>query len=165
MVDREQAERDESFMREALELAREAWRHGEVPVGAVVVDANGVVGRGHNAPVANSDPTAHAEIQALRDACLTRGNYRLAGTTVYCTVEPCLMCLGAMLHARIARLVFGAGDPKLGATSKLETLREAGGIFNHRFDVQGGVLAEEAGGLLVRFFDERRCGDTEAVAH
>ena len=157
-MDPELNARDERFMRLALELAEKARLEGEVPVGAVVVDGEDVVGRGHNSPVGLADPTAHAEVQAVRAAAAARNNYRLVGTTLYCTVEPCLMCLGALLQARVQRLVFGATDPKLGATAKLEALREEGGRFNHRFEIRGGVLADEAAALLLEFFGERRCG-------
>jgi tRNA(adenine34) deaminase len=143
-------------MRLALGLAEEAGRRGEVPVGAVAVAEGRVVGRGANAPVGTGDPTAHAEILALREAAGTLGNYRLVGVTLYCTVEPCVMCLGALLHARIRRLVYGAADPKVRSVAALETLREQGADFNHRFETTGGVLAEEASELLQRFFVERR---------
>jgi tRNA(adenine34) deaminase len=149
-------DQDEQFMRAALELAGQARRAGEVPVGAVVVVDGKVVGRGQNAPISGSDPTAHAEIVALRQAAVDVGNYRLAGATLYCTVEPCLMCLGAALHARIDRIVFGAADSKVGGTEMIEMLRRHGAEFNHRFETRGGVLAEEATGLLVGFFRERR---------
>jgi len=131
-------------MRLALEQADAAGRRGEVPVGAVAVIGDRVVGRGANASIARNDPSAHAEILALREAGATLGNYRLAGATLYCTVEPCLMCMGAALHARIERLVFGAADPKVGAASLLELLRPGGASFNHRFEITGGVLADES---------------------
>ncbi|HKQ61886.1 MAG TPA: tRNA adenosine(34) deaminase TadA [Candidatus Polarisedimenticolaceae bacterium] len=150
------SEGDERFMREALDLAREAGRSGEVPVGAVVVRAGEALGRGRNAPIGGSDPTAHAELLALRDAARRVGNYRLPGATLYSTVEPCLMCLGAALHARIARLIFAAPDPKIGAAARIEQWRSAGAEFNHRIEVCGGVLAEEAAALLWDFFDARR---------
>ena len=148
-------------MRAALASAREALRAGEVPVGAVVVVEDRVVGRGHNAPISRQDPTAHAEIVALREAASLLGNYRLSGATLYCTVEPCLMCLGAALHARVARLVFGAADTKVGGTEKIEWLRSRGAEFNHRFETHGGVLAEESGALLRDFFRDRRGDETE----
>jgi tRNA(adenine34) deaminase len=143
-------------MQVALDLARRAGRNGEVPVGAVVVVDGKVVGRGHNAPIAETDPTAHAEILALRQAAREGGNYRLAGGTLYCTVEPCLMCLGAAMHARVDRLVFGAPDSKVGGTEMIELLRERGAEFNHRFEIRGGVLADEAAALLHEFFRARR---------
>ena len=148
---------DERFMRLALEQAEEAGRRGEVPVGAVAVIGDRVVGCGANSPIARNDPTAHAEVVALRDAGRALANYRLDGTTLYCTVEPCLMCLGAALHARIDRLVFGAADPKIGATSFLENPR-SGASFNHRFEIAGGVLAEESSAMLRAFFRARRGG-------
>ena len=149
---------DERFMRLALDLAREARGAGEVPVGAVVVDDDLEVGRGRNATVGANDPTAHAEIVALRDAAARMGNHRLAGASLYCTVEPCLMCLGAALQARIRRLVYGAVDPKVGAVQRLAELRKQGAQFNHRFEIRGGVLAEESSELLLEFFRERRTG-------
>jgi len=149
-------ERDEEFMRLALDLARRSAQAGEVPIGAVVVVDGKVVGHGHNAPIAESDPSAHAEILALRRAAAELGNYRLTGATLYCTVEPCLMCLGAALHARVDRLVFGAADAKVGGTEMIECLRRHGAEFNHRFDCRGGVLADEAGSMLIEFFRNRR---------
>ncbi len=149
-------DQDQRFMRSALELAGQARDSGEVPVGAVVVLGGEAVGRGRNSPITLSDPTAHAEILALRDAAARVGNYRLSGATVYCTVEPCLMCLGAMLHARIGRLVYGAADPKVGATAKLESLGDLGAAMNHDFEILGGILAAEASALLVDFFRGRR---------
>ena len=146
----------ERFMRVALEEATLARRAGEVPVGAVAVVDGEIVGRGHNASLALHDPSAHAEVIAMRDAAARLGNYRLVGTTLYCTVEPCLMCLGTAIHARVTRLVFGATDFKVGAVGRLETLRALGAEFNHRVDATGGVLAEEASALLLDFFRERR---------
>jgi len=140
-------------MDSALRLARAAGRRGEVPVGAVVVTGGRVFGRGANRPIGACDPTAHAEIVALRRAGRAARNHRLAGATLYVTLEPCLMCLGAMVHARIERLVFGARDPKVGATS---FLKRAGRGLNHRFRVRGGVRAAESTALLLGFFRERR---------
>ena len=134
---------DETFMRRALELARRAQAEGEVPVGAVVVVDGKVVGEGWNRPIAASDPTAHAEIQALRAAATALENYRLPGATLYVTLEPCDMCLGAMFHARIARTVYGATDPKKK-------------ILKPQTAVEGGVLAAECGALLTGFFAGRR---------
>ena len=142
-------------MREALELAAEAARAGEVPVGAVVVKEGRVIGRGFNRPVTSSDPTAHAEIVALREAAAAEGNYRLPGCELYVTLEPCAMCVGAMVHARIARIVFGARDPKTGACGSIVDL-PAMANFNHHGRFEGGVLAPECGDLLRRFFAERR---------
>ncbi len=144
---------DEHFMGLALELAREAALAGEVPVGAVVVTDGRVIGRGRNAPIERSDATAHAEIQALRAAGRATGNYRLGGATLYSTIEPCLMCYGAALQARIGRLVYGASDPKLSSATRPDEL--AGG-FNHRFESRGGVLADQAARLLLEFFKSRR---------
>jgi len=142
-------------MRHALELARRAQEEGEVPVGAVVVLDEKIVGEGWNRPVSASDPTAHAEIQAMRAAATTRKNYRLVGATLYVTLEPCAMCVGAMFHARIRRVVFGASDPKTGAAgSTLDLFQEK--RLNHHALVQGGVLAAECGALLSAFFASRR---------
>ena len=147
---------DDTFMNEALALAREAAACDEVPVGAVVVDGEGViVGRGFNRPIGRHDPTAHAEIVALRDAATKLGNYRLPGCTLYVTLEPCVMCVGAMLHARIARVVFGARDPKTGACGSVVNLF-AEERLNHHAEIIGGVLAEECGALLSGFFAARR---------
>jgi tRNA(adenine34) deaminase len=146
---------DERFMRDALELAGDAARRGEVPVGAVVVCDGRVIGRGFNAPIASKDPTAHAEIAALRDAARAAGNYRLGGCTLYVTIEPCAMCAGAIMHARIARLVFGAADPKTGACGSVVDLF-AEPRLNHHTEVARGVLAAEAGRLLSDFFAARR---------
>jgi len=146
---------DAAFMAEALALARAARARGEVPVGAVVVRDGAVVGRGGNAPIAASDPTAHAEIAALRDAARALGNYRLPGCTLYVTIEPCAMCAGAILHARIARLVYGARDPKTGACGSVVDLF-AEPRLNHHATAEGGVLADECGKLLSDFFAARR---------
>lgn len=138
----------------ALRLARAAGRRGEVPVGAVVVDGGRIIGRGLNRPIGSSDPTAHAEMTALRRAGRRARNYRLTGAALYVTLEPCLMCLGAMIHARIGRLVFGAPDPKVGATAWLRGSRAR--RLNHRFAVRGGVRADEGATLLREFFRARR---------
>jgi tRNA(adenine34) deaminase len=146
---------DEAFMRRALELARRAEEEGEVPVGAVVVLEEKVIGEGWNRPVSASDPSAHAEIQALRAAASARKSYRLVGTTLYVTLEPCAMCVGAMFHARVRRVVFGAADPKTGAAGSVVDLF-AQSKLNHHALVQGGVLAAECGALLSSFFALRR---------
>ncbi|HKW38049.1 MAG TPA: tRNA adenosine(34) deaminase TadA [Burkholderiales bacterium] len=143
------------MMREALELATQGALQGEVPVGAVVVKDGKIVGRGYNAPILSSDPTAHAEIRALRDAAKALENYRLNGCTLYVTLEPCAMCAGAIMHARIARLVFGAADPKTGACGSVVDLF-AEDRLNHHAEVTGGVLAAEAGRQLSDFFAGRR---------
>ena len=145
----------ERFMQVALEEARRAAAAGEVPVGAVVVLGGAVVGRGHNRPVATSDPTAHAEVEALREAGRRVGNYRLPGATLYATIEPCLMCAGALIQARVAHLVFGAPDEKAGAVVSRERLLDQG-KWSHTVRVTGGVLGEEAGQLLREFFRNRR---------
>ncbi|OVZ59927.1 tRNA adenosine(34) deaminase TadA [Pigmentiphaga sp. NML080357] len=147
---------DAILMRRALALAEQAWRDGEVPVGAVVCDASGqVIGEGANRPIGSHDPTAHAEIQALREACRQAGNYRLPGATLYVTLEPCAMCMGAMLHARLARVVYGASDPKTGACGGVLDL-PAIAVLNHQTRVEGGVLADECGELLRAFFRHKR---------
>lgn len=142
-------------MEQALAEARQAEEEGEVPVGAVVVAEGEVLARAHNRPVAASDPTAHAEILALRAAAARRGNYRLTGCTLYVTLEPCAMCAAALVHARIARLVYAAADPKAGAVRSCLCLLEAPHL-NHRVEVEAGILAEEAAALLQRFFALRR---------
>lgn len=142
-------------MREALQLARAAAIAGEVPVGALVVQGERVIGRGSNRPISGCDPTAHAEVVALRDAAKHLGDYRLGGTTLYVTLEPCIMCAAALIHARVDRVVFGAWDPKAGGAGSIAdvfNIRE----LNHRVDVFGGVLAEECGTLLSDFFRARR---------
>lgn len=144
-----------SFMRAALALAAAAAAQGEVPVGAVVVKDGEIVGRGSNRPIGTHDPTAHAEIVALREAAAHLGNYRLTGCGLYVTLEPCAMCVGAMLHARLARVVFGARDPKTGACGGALDLA-AEPALNHHTTFVGGVLEEECGALLKRFFAERR---------
>jgi len=143
-------------MRIALGLAERARDEGEVPIGSVVVIDGKVAGEGFNSPIMLCDPTAHAEVLALRAAAAAAGNYRLIGATLYCTVEPCLMCLGAMLHSRIARLVYGLADPKVGAVGKLAALMTGGVALNHSFETVGGILAEEAAAQLKEFFRERR---------
>jgi tRNA(adenine34) deaminase len=146
---------DAAFMREALSLAAQAAQAGEVPVGAVVVKDGQIVGRGSNAPISKHDPTAHAEIAAMRDAAQRLGNYRLVGCELFVTLEPCVMCVGAMFHARIGRVVFGARDPKTGAAgSVLDLFAEA--RLNHHATIEGGVLAEECGKVLSDFFAMRR---------
>jgi len=146
---------DEDFMREALILAREGWQLGEVPVGAVVVKDGQIVGRGFNHPISAHDPTGHAEIMALRDAARAIGNYRLPGCTLYVTIEPCSMCAGAIFHARIARVVYGAREPKTGAAGSIVDLF-AEPRLNHHAAIEGGIMAEECGGLVSAFFTEKR---------
>jgi len=142
-------------MGEALRQAQAAADHNEVPVGAVVVIDNEVVGTGRNCPVSSNDPTAHAEIQALRDACTTVGNYRLPGATLYATLEPCLMCAGAILQARLCRVVFGACDEKAGAVGSTANLLQSP-LVNHQCEVKAGVLGDESTRLLQEFFAARR---------
>jgi tRNA(adenine34) deaminase len=146
---------DEAYMRHALELAQQAATVGEVPVGAVVVKDGEIVGRGYNAPISRHDPSAHAEIAALRDAAQRIGNYRLVGCELFVTLEPCVMCVGAMFHARIARVVFGAQDYKTGAAGSVLDLFSQSQL-NHHATLQGGVLADECGKVLTDFFAMRR---------
>ena len=148
-------------MQQALELAAEAQRHGEVPVGAVVVSGGVVVGRGYNQPISAHDPTAHAEIVAMRDAARTLKNYRLNDCELFVTLEPCAMCAGAMVNARVDRLVYGAIDPKAGAVQSLYGICTDPRL-NHRVEVVAGVKAQEAGALLTDFFRAKRKGSTKA---
>jgi len=146
---------DDSFMREALALARAGAGSGEVPVGAIVVVNGAIVGRGANSPIAHSDPTAHAEILALREAAAAAGNYPLAGATLYCTLEPCVMCAGALVSARIDRLVFGARDLRFGGVRSKYQIADSP-LLNHRVEITEGVLAVECVELLREFFDAQR---------
>jgi tRNA(adenine34) deaminase len=146
---------DSEYMQMALELAAQAAEAGEVPVGALVVKDGEIIGRGYNAPISCHDPSAHAEIRAMRDAAQRIGNYRLVGCTLYVTLEPCAMCAGAIQHARIARLVYGASDPKTGACGSVVNLM-AETRLNHHTDVESGVMAAECGGALSAFFAARR---------
>jgi tRNA(adenine34) deaminase len=145
---------DLHFMRLALEEAWQAERLDEVPIGAVLASEGMLAGRGHNAPISSNDPTAHAEVQALRNAGQWLKNYRFGGSTLYVTVEPCLMCFGALVHARVARVVFGAPDPKVGVSSLLPQLE--GAKLNHRIEFQGGLMEAECRELVQRFFQRRR---------
>lgn len=147
---------DEYWMQQALTLARKAAAEGEVPIGALLVDTNQkIIGQGYNHPIQSCDPTAHAEILALRAAALEENNYRLPGTTLYCTLEPCAMCAGAIIQARVTRVVFGAFDSKSGALSSVFQLLNHPQL-NHRAEVVGGVLKEESAKLLQDFFVQRR---------
>ena len=146
---------DEFFMREAISLARSAECLGEVPVGAIVVCKGEIVGRGFNSPIGESDPSAHAEIAALRDAARTLGNYRLPGCELFVTLEPCAMCAGAIMHSRISRVIYGARDPKTGVHGSVVDLFGVERL-NHHATVEGGVLAEECSTLLSAFFASRR---------
>jgi tRNA(adenine34) deaminase len=150
-----QAELDRQFMQQALDQAKLAATAGEVPVGAVLVRDGQVISTGFNQPISNSDPSAHAEMMALRTAAHAESNYRLPGTTLYVTLEPCTMCAGAMLHARVERVVFGAIDPKTGAAgSVLNVFLEK--QINHQTQVEGGIMSDECGKILRDFFKERR---------
>jgi len=150
-----QAELDRQYMQQAIEQAMLAASAGEVPVGAVLVRDGKVISKGFNQPISNSDPSAHAEMLALRGAAQSESNYRLPGTTLYVTLEPCTICAGAMLHARVDRVVFGASDPKTGAAgSVLNVFSEK--QINHQTQVEGGIMSEECGQILRQFFKERR---------
>jgi tRNA(adenine34) deaminase len=146
---------ENAFMGQALELARQAAETEEVPVGAVVVADGQVIGRGFNCPISTTDPTAHAEIVAMRDAAKKLGNYRLSGCELYVTIEPCTMCLGAMLHARIKRVIFGALEPRAGAFASNPVLMDAN-HFNHKIEWSGGVLEQDCSELIKDFFKDRR---------
>ena len=149
------SETDLGNMRAALAEAAAAAESGEVPVGAVVVAGGEVIARGHNRSETDNDPSAHAEIVALREAARRSGNYRLTDATLYVTLEPCAMCMGALVQARIERLVFGAYDPKAGAAGSAIDLSDSPS-FNHRFEINGGVLADECGAVLKAFFESKR---------
>jgi tRNA(adenine34) deaminase len=146
---------DEDWMRHALALAEKAGGMGEVPVGAALIKDDVLIAEGWNCPIGTNDPTAHAEIMALRAAGARLGNYRLVDTVLYVTLEPCVMCMGAIIHARVKRLVFGAPDPKRGAVCSALQLTDTE-FLNHKLDYRGGVLEEECGTLLRRFFRDRR---------
>jgi tRNA(adenine34) deaminase len=147
---------DRAYMEHALLLAQRAMAKGEVPVGAVVVIEGRIVGEGWNRPIATRDPTAHAEIMALRDAALRIDNYRLIESTLYVTLEPCIMCAGAIVHARVKRVVYGAKDPKGGAAGSVFNLLPSDHRFNHRVEVEGGLMQHESSELLKTFFRQRR---------
>ena len=147
-------DKDEHFMQEALAETKKAMKAGEVPVGAVLVEGEKVIARGHNKPLSSNDPTAHAEIVAIREACQEKRNYRLTGCVLYVTIEPCAMCLGAAVHARLRKVVFGAFDPKGGAVESVMTFPFA--KMNHRVEIKGGVLAAECGKILKSFFEKKR---------
>ena len=146
---------DLTFMQRAIELARAAAAAGEVPVGAVVVHERKIIGEGWNRPIATHDPTAHAEIVALRAAAQALGSYRLAHATLYVTLEPCAMCAGAMVHARVKRLVYGSSDPRAGASGSIFNVTQNPAL-NHRIDCEGGLMSDECGELLREFFAARR---------
>ena len=155
---------DEDWMRHALVLARKAWAQGEVPVGAVLIRDGAILSEGWNQPITLHDPSAHAEMLAMRSAGQVAGNYRLPGTTLYITLEPCLMCVGAMLHARVERVVFGAYDPKTGAAGSAFDLLQDSRHYHKVAAVQGGVLQEECAALLQAFFRERRAASAKPAA-
>lgn len=146
---------DNDWMKMAIGQAKNAMTAGEVPVGAVLVKQGKLLGKAHNQPISSNDPTAHAEIQLLRLCAAKLANYRLPNTVLYVTLEPCVMCFGAMIHSRISRLVFGANDPKTGACGSCTNLT-TNACFNHKIQVEGKVLADECGALLVDFFKTRR---------
>ena len=150
-----QAELDRQFMEQAIEQAKLAALAGEVPVGAIVVRDGKVISKAFNKPISNHDPSAHAEMLALREAALAEENYRLPGTTLYVTLEPCAMCSGAILHARVERIVYGASDPKTGAAGSVLDIF-ASKQLNHQTIVEGGIMGEECGQVLRHFFKERR---------
>ena len=150
---------DEKWMKIAISEANLAKNEGEIPVGAVIVQNNKLIVKAHNKPILNHDPTAHAEVEALRKAGRKLKNYRLPGSTLYVTLEPCAMCLGAMMHARIERIVFGTSDPKTGVCGSKADLT-SGAFFNHRIKVQGGVLEKETKNLLQSFFKSKRKNNT-----
>jgi tRNA(adenine34) deaminase len=153
----EQEQNDQIFMNLALEQGQLAFECGEVPVGAVVVLAGQVIGRGYNKPITSLDPSAHAEVVALRDAAKNIGNYRLSGAILYVTVEPCTMCAGLLVHSRIDRLVYGTTEPKSGVIESAMCLLDRP-FYNHKIDIIGGVLAKEASSLMSDFFTMRRAG-------
>ena len=155
MSEASQYERDRYWISHALTLARRAEEEGEVPVGAVIVRNNELIAEGWNRPIIGHDPTAHAEIMALRAAGQSESNYRIPGTTLYVTLEPCVMCVGAIIHARVERVVYGADDPRAGASGSVFSLLGSN-QFNHVVKVQSGILAEECGDILRDFFKSRR---------
>ena len=146
---------DQFWMQRAIELAKVAESCGEVPVGAILVKDDQIIGEGYNSPISEKDPTAHAEIRALRDAAQRIGNYRLLNTSLYVTLEPCLMCVGAIVHARVSEVIYGAAEPKTGAAgSAFDVLTSP--VHNHRVELRGGVLADDCAQLLTNFFQQRR---------
>ena len=145
----------EQWMKRAIELAQHAATENEVPVGALLVANDKIIGQGFNQPISAADPTAHAEIMAIRQAAKVAGNYRLPDTTLYVTIEPCTMCVGAILHARVSHLVFGAREPRAGAVVSKGALLDAG-HYNHQVQVTEGILAEQCGDLMRAFFESRR---------
>jgi len=154
---------DYDFMKIALAEAEDAYRHGEVPVGAVLVHEGNILARAHNSPISKNDPSAHAEMLVLRKASEIMGNYRLAGTELYVTIEPCIMCAGAIIHARVERVIFGARDPKCGAVVSLYNVLDDKRL-NHQVKITEGILKEECGEIISRFFKEKRVTSAPASA-
>lgn len=154
---------DYDFMKIALEEAQAAYRHGEVPVGAVLVREGTVLAKAHNSPISKNDPSAHAEMLVLRQAAELLGNYRLSGTELYVTLEPCVMCAGAIIHARVEQVIFGARDPKCGAVGSLYKILDDKRL-NHQVKVTEGILSEECGEIISRFFREKRVTSAPASA-
>lgn len=155
LVSDERESLDQFWMQRALELAQKAQSLGEVPIGAVLVKDDQVVGEGYNSPIGQHDPTAHAEIMALRDAAQRLGNYRLLNTTLYVTIEPCVMCAGALIHARVKEVVFGAREPRTGAVGSVFDILQSS-TLNHRVEVRGGVMESDCSTLMQEFFKQRR---------
>ena len=149
------SEKDKYFMNTALKVAKKAWENGEVPIGAVLVKNDEIISIGQNSPITNNDPTAHAEIIAMREGGEKLKNYRLIDTTLYVTIEPCTMCMGAIIHARVKRLVFGTFDPKAGAAGTLFDFT-AGNKFNHKVEIKSGILESECKELIQIFFKQKR---------
>jgi len=147
-------------MQRALELAQKAQSLGEVPIGAVLVKDDHIIGEGYNSPISHNDPTAHAEIMALRDAAQRISNYRLLDTTLYVTIEPCVMCAGALVHARVKEVVFGAAEPRTGAVGSVFDILQSSKL-NHQVNVRGGVMAQECASLMQEFFKQRRGAPVE----
>lgn len=143
------------WMQRAIELARQAEQHGEVPVGAVLIRDDTIIGEGYNSPICRHDPTAHAEIVALRDAAQRTGNYRLLNSTLYVTLEPCVMCVGALVHARVSKVIFGAHEPRTGAAGSVFDILQSP-AHNHHVQVQGGLMQEECAAIMTGFFRKRR---------
>jgi tRNA(adenine34) deaminase len=154
---------DYDFMKIALTEAEDAYRRGEVPVGAVLVREGNILAQAHNSPIANNDPSAHAEMLVLRQAAEKIGNYRLAGTELYVTLEPCIMCAGALVHARLSRVIFGARDPKCGAVVSLYNILDDKRL-NHQVRITEGILSQECGEIMSRFFQEKRVTSAPASA-
>jgi tRNA(adenine34) deaminase len=155
LVSEESESLDLFWMQRALELAQQAQALGEVPIGAVLVKDDQIIGEGYNAPIGHHDPTAHAEIMAVRDAAQRIGNYRLLNTTLYVTIEPCVMCAGALVHARVREVVYGATEPRTGAMGSVFDILQSGKL-NHRVQIRGGVMAEECAAIMQQFFKQRR---------